>query len=369
VQGTSDFGTGVEGTSNDSNGTGVFGSGYGVGVLGSSSGIGVRGESSSNTGVGVSGAGFGSDGTGVRGEALGNYGTGVYGTGGSAGMHGYSSIGVGVRGVSDANYSVGVIGISNSTTGAGVRGDANGNGYGVYGNSSTGTGVVGSSVSGTGMYGVSYATSNGIGVIGEANSGTGAIAVDARSNEGTGIYARGGTRAGYFQGNVNITGNLSKGGGSFKIDHPLDPANKYLYHSFVESPDMMDIYNGNITTDGRGEAVVTMPAWFEALNRDFRYQLTVMGQFAQAIVSSEMKDNHFTIKTDKAGVKVSWMVTGIRKDPYAEQHRIPVEQDKSAEERGYYLYPDVYGQPNTMSVDKNTREQASESKVALPGGK
>ena len=92
-------------------------------------------------------------------------------------------------------------------------------------------------------------------------------------------------------GNVDILGTLSKGGGSFKIDHPLDPANKYLYHSFVESPDMMNIYNGNITTDASGEAVVELPEWFETLNRDFRYQLTVIGQFAQAIVAGKVA-NH-----------------------------------------------------------------------------
>ena len=45
-------------------------------------------------------------------------------------------------------------------------------------------------------------------------------------------------------GNLDVTGTISKGGGTFKIDHPLDPTNKYLYHSFVESPDMMNIYNG-----------------------------------------------------------------------------------------------------------------------------
>src|ERR1035437_10514950 len=89
-------------------------------------------------------------------------------------------------------------------------------------------------------------------------------------------------------GNVNIAGNLSKGGGSFKIDHPLDPANKYLYHSFVESPDMMNVYNGNVVTDATGEAIVPLPEWFETLNRDFRYQLPVIGQFAQAIVTGEV---------------------------------------------------------------------------------
>ena len=94
--------------------------------------------------------------------------------------------------------------------------------------------------------------------------------------------------AGYFAGRVHVTGTLSKGGGSFKIDHPLDPENKYLSHSFVESPDMMNIYNGNVTTDANGETEVTLPEWFETLNRDFRYQLTVIGQFAQAIVSEKV---------------------------------------------------------------------------------
>jgi hypothetical protein len=111
-------------------------------------------------------------------------------------------------------------------------------------------------------------------------------------------YGSGGA-ARYFEGNVTVTGNLSKGGGSFKIDHPLDPANKYLYHSFVESPDMMNVYNGNVTTNQRGVAVITLPDYFEALNRDFRYQLTVIGQFAQAIVAKEISRNRFTIKTSK----------------------------------------------------------------------
>jgi hypothetical protein len=138
---------------------------------------------------------------------------------------------------------------------------------------------------------------------------------------------------------VNIPGTLTKAAGSFKIDDPIDPANKTLSHSFVESPDMMNVYNGNIITDERGEAVVTMPKWFEALNRDFRYQLTVIGQFAQAIIAAEMKDNRFAIKTDKPNVKVSWQVTGIRHDAYANAHRIPVEQAKPATERGSYLFP------------------------------
>src|SRR5207302_10281558 len=116
---------------------------------------------------------------------------------------------------------------------------------------------------------------------------------------------------------VSIPGTLTKAAGSFKIDDPLDPANKTLSHSFVESPDMMNIYNGNVVTDERGEAVVALPSYFEALNRDFRYQLTVIGQFAQAIIMSEIKENRFQIKTDKPNVKVSWQVTGVRHDAFA----------------------------------------------------
>ena len=69
---------------------------------------------------------------------------------------------------------------------------------------------------------------------------------------------------GYFAGNLNVTGNLSKGSGSFKIDDPLDPANKTLSHSFVESPDMMNIYNGVVQLDAKGRAWVDLPKYFEA---------------------------------------------------------------------------------------------------------
>ena len=175
---------------------------------------------------------------------------------------------------------------------------------------------------------------------------------------GVGIYATGGTTAAntaadaaYFSGNVDVVGNLSKSGGSFKIDHPLDPANKYLSHSFVESPDMKNVYDGTVTTDASGTAIVTLPDWFEALNRDFRYQLTAMGQFAQAIVASEIQNNQFMIRTDKPSVKVSWQVTGIRQDAWANAHRIPLEEDKDEKQRGYYLHPELYNQTPDKSIE------------------
>ncbi|MDF2443752.1 MAG: hypothetical protein JWR01_1955, partial [Subtercola sp.] len=138
----------------------------------------------------------------------------------------------------------------------------------------------------------------------------------------------------FSQGNAHVNGTLSKSAGSFRIDHPLDPDNKWLSHSFVESPDMMNIYNGNVTTDASGTATVGLPAYFAALNRDFRYQLTVIGDFAQAVVAKEVANNSFAIKTDKPNVKVSWQVTGIRQDSYAAEHPIVVETAKTGTDAG-----------------------------------
>ncbi len=146
-----------------------------------------------------------------------------------------------------------------------------------------------------------------------------------------------------IHGDLQVDGNVLKGGGSFQIDHPLDPANKYLYHSFVESPDMMNVYNGNVVTNNRGLATVVLPDYFEALNRDFRYQLTVIGQFAQAIVAKKIGHNRFVIRTSKPNVEVSWQVTGIRQDAYANAHRIQVEEEKPPREQGHYLHPELFG--------------------------
>ncbi|MEM1182205.1 MAG: collagen-like protein [Acidobacteriota bacterium] len=137
---------------------------------------------------------------------------------------------------------------------------------------------------------------------------------------------------------VAIEGNLSKFSGSFRIDHPLEPKDRYLVHSFVESPDMMNIYNGNVETDGDGEAWVELPSYFEALNIDFRYQLTVLGTFAQAIVGEEIADNRFLIRTDRPYVEVSWQVTGVRNDDWARENRLVPEPLKPEEERGRRLY-------------------------------
>jgi len=133
-------------------------------------------------------------------------------------------------------------------------------------------------------------------------------------------------------GNISIPGALSKGSGTFKIDHPLDPANKYLSHSFVESPDMLNVYNGSAVLDGEGRAIIELPFYFEALNRDYSYQLEGVGSYAPLYIEQEIRDNRFTVSGGRPGMKVSWQVVGIRQDPFASAHPVIVEQEKSANE-------------------------------------
>jgi hypothetical protein len=314
-------GTGVSGSA--PGGFGVMGySGDGIGVLGSGGTYGVSAYSYSGTAVyassGFIGVHASGGGTGVVGEGRSTAGVGVYGTGDT-----------GVQGIA------GTTGVYGSGVTYGVYGDGD---YGVFGNSGV-WGVWGESSGADGVHGVSH-TSGG--------SGVGAI----NDAGGDGIFAAvsNGGFAGFFYGNVDVDGNLTKAGGSFKIDHPLDPANKYLYHSFVESPDMMNIYNGNVTLDGNGEAFVPLPEWFQTLNRDFRYQLTCLDGFAPIYVAQRVQGNRFKIAGGKPGMEVSWQVTGVRQDAWANAHRIPVEQVKPEKERGSYLHPELFGEPAEKSI-------------------
>jgi trimeric autotransporter adhesin len=160
-------------------------------------------------------------------------------------------------------------------------------------------------------------------------------------------------------GNLNVTGTLTKGAGTFKIDHPLDPGNKYLSHSFVESPDMMNIYNGVTALDDEGTAWITLPDYFEALNRDFRYQLTSIGKSQPELyIAEEISGNRFKVAGGKPGGKVSWQVTGIRQDAYANAHRVQVEETKRGEEAGRYLHPELFGAPPNLRVGYEAQSPA-----------
>ena len=187
------------------------------------------------------------------------------------------------------------------------------------------------------------------GVRGDAGAGAGGVCYSIYGGAPTGTGY-----SGYFAGSVNVTGALSKGAGSFKIDHPLDPYNKFLYHSFVESPDMKNIYDGTVLLNAQGMARIEMPDYFEALNTQFRYQLTAIGApMPNLYVASEIQNGVFVVAGGVPGAKVSWQVTGVRQDAYANENRIPIEQWKQGREVGKLLHPTAFGRSANEGIDKS----------------
>ncbi len=137
---------------------------------------------------------------------------------------------------------------------------------------------------------------------------------------------------------------------SFEIDHPLDPANRYLRHYCTEGHEPLNTYSGNAVLDESGEAWVELPDYFEAINRDFRYQLTTIGGWAPVFIALKVENNRFLIAGGQPGLEVSWRVEAIRNDAYVRAYGAPVEIDKPAEIRGRYIHPELFGQPREMGI-------------------
>jgi len=340
---------GVSGTTSSTSTNAMGVSGYEGAATGQV--YGVNGNTSS-TGPGAAGV------NGYEGAATGV----VYGVSGSTSSTSNNAAGVSGFESATTGEVFGVTGSTNSPTSgsSGVNGFEGATGGGpVYGVSGYAAGTGGIGVFGSGdatsgfSVGVEGATSSPGGMAGQfVNlSGSGLVLVGQSGSSFTTVFTVDASGNGTFAGNLNVTGKLTKGSGSFKIDHPLDPANKYLSHSFVESPDMMDVYNGVTRLDAKGQAWVNLPDYFEALNGDFRYQLTAIGAPAPRLyVAQEVSHNRFKIAGGRPGGKVSWQVTGIRHDAYANAHRIPVTEDKPAAEQGTYLHPDVFGPGDQSGV-------------------
>jgi hypothetical protein len=321
VYGVAPSGKGVYG--NSANGTGV----YGAHTATNGTNPGVRGDSASSTAnsYGVWGSHNGGSGGGVFGSTTG-FSFGVVGA--SQGFDGILGLaGTTTNPHTNGGYLTAVWG-DGGTGASGVVGTTNNSFPAVFGTTASGTGVSGASSTGTGVNGFS---SGGNGV--EGSSGTG--------------------YAGYFGGNVRITGTCcSAPTNNVEIDDPLDPAHKYLQHSLVASSQQLDMYSGNVTTNRKGFATVTMPRWFQALNRSFRYQLTPVGHSAwgaQAIVWNPINGNRFTIRS-KPGVEVSWQVTAVRHDRYANANPVRVIVSKPKADQGKYLNPQLYGKPTTDGI-------------------
>lgn len=339
----------------------------GVGVSSTAGFIGLRGRA-----IGTANSAAGQH-TGVHGFASGNTLGTTYGVTGAADTSGFS---VGMRGNGGTAGMVANVLVENTNSGtipfasfsplkSSVIGYTAGNNL-IFSNSNIGViGVANSSNTylNCGINGVAKAplngsnSSNAIGVTGEAYGGD-TYQVGVYGFIDTPYYTGSIKRSGLFSDTFEILGTIKKTSGTFRIDHPLDPANKYLDHSFVESPDMMNIYNGNVVTDSRGMATIQLPSYFMALNKDFRYQLTAIGEFAQVIVKEKIKDNKFVIQSDKPNIEVSWQITGIRNDPYAVKNRIVDEVEKTGVAKGKYLYPELYNQPAEKGIYYQLRKES-----------
>lgn len=295
----------------------------GVGLLGQSkANFGVVGIGGTLAGDGVPGGSF----TGGPGEATEPGGAGIFCSGGTGNQGGAGGLFIGADGNLAGGAGIVSRGGSGNLPGAGaVLAGSDGN---PGGNGATAIG------------GNSIGDAGGRGILcrgGDSSGGPGGIGIQAIGGSGTpnGL-------AGRFDGDVEITGNLTKGGGGFRIDHPLDPANKYLNHFFVEASEMLNLYSGTVTLDIKGEAVVYLPSWFTALNEDIRYQLTPLGSPAPNLhVAAPVQNDHFRIAGGTPLGQVCWLISGVRHDPFAQKHRRPVEEEKPPKEQGTYLYPEA----------------------------
>jgi hypothetical protein len=120
----------------------------------------------------------------------------------------------------------------------------------------------------------------------------------------------------------------------------------YLHHSFVESSERKNVYDGIAELDHNGECTVQLPDWFEAINEECRYQLTPIGAPSPDLhVAQEVTDNQFGIAGGKPGAKISWQVTGTRRDPWARANPMVVAEVKDEHDTGFYVHPELYGQP------------------------
>lgn len=297
-------------------------------------------------------------------------GTGIHGvaaslSGETYGVWGLCSspdgIGVYGRALTLSGLGTGVMG--ESTRGAGVQGDSD-DGPGVIGYSVNASGVRGSSGSGIGVSGYSNLTGvegRGLGPESSGVVGIGGLHIQLASSlptsgvrgrlESFGVrgyavlgetpYATTGNWAVYALGRLGASGTKS-----FQIDHPADPANKYLLHYCAEGPEPLNIYRGSVDLDATGAAWVHLPDYFELINRDPGYTLTPIGAAAPLLhVAEEVQGNRFRIAGGMPGQKVSWRIEAARHDPWVRAHGAPVVQDKPEGQRGTYLHPELYGQP------------------------
>jgi hypothetical protein len=360
-------------------GSGIYGGVLGLSSAGSTTGYGVKGWAESPSGVGVEGVSVAPTGTtyGVYGSGSSPSGFGVYGRSPYIGVYGAASGpsgqllggGAGVWGdTGGVSSDFGVLGTAADNI-AGAFANAAADHPTLYANNSASSfgdelffgyilpldsrAIIGDPGCNVGFMALqlgqegmsecsNYTLTGGSNGHTYINAVTGA-AVHLRISNVDQLVAT--------SGNVSITGNLNATGSkNFRIDHPLDPANKYLFHAAIESSEVLNLYSGNVALDASGEAMVQLPDWFEVINKDFRYQLTPIGAPGRDLyIAEEVSAGHFKIAGGKPGGKVSWQLSGVRNDVWEKAHPMEVEADKGAD-RGLYLTPELVGAPETARI-------------------
>ncbi|NNF06570.1 MAG: hypothetical protein HKN21_07400, partial [Candidatus Eisenbacteria bacterium] len=175
-----------------------------------------------------------------------------------------------------------------------------------------------------------------------------------RATGGVGIGTENPSADLHVAGDIIADGTITKPSGVTLADHPLNPETQFLVHQEVSSSQMLNVYNGNAVLDGSGRAWVELPEWFEAYNKDFRYQLTCIGGHAPVFVASEVSGNRFQIAGGKSGMKVSWEITGVRNDAYAKTSTREVTPYKTPEQVGRYVTPEAFGAPASSALSASS---------------
>ena len=141
----------------------------------------------------------------------------------------------------------------------------------------------------------------------------------------------------YFNGNVQMTGSISKASGTFKIPHPLDEENKTLVHGFVESPRYDLVYRGTVTlSDGTATASIDEASnnmtvgTFTALTKN--PQVWVQNDTGWGAVKGRVEDGNIIITAEDttSSDTISWLVIAERNDTYINSSKEPWTDENGA---------------------------------------
>lgn len=297
------------------------------------------------------------------------------GTNTAALLVGFSGTGnaINAQNTNASNSYAAIQGVTNSSsvTNSAIFGQSTGAARGVVGE------VTATSTASAAVRGLNLRTNGGIGVEGVGYNG---VSGETNYRDGFGVFGLNYDAAGPltanasgvggvgFVGVVGQTSDLANGGAgifsmddvvaagtkNFRIDHPLDPENKYLNHFSIESNEVLNIYRGTVTCDATGNAVIVLPDYVSAININFSYQLTPIGAFAGLFIAKKMENGTFSIAGAQPGMEVSWQLTGTRNDAYMRNrpNAGQVEVEKRSADKGKYLQPEYHNQPASKSIFK-----------------